>query len=228
MDTRNTVEITLGGRRFKLTGNESAAYMQKVAEYVNGKYDELKEIPGFTGRSQDYQMLMMYLNLADDYLKQSGWTEEKQAVANNRAEEEIYRLKMELVEARKQMEAAEAVRGEEIASLKKQLEVTMTERQRLAERDREYSSRISGMEKELNTYKTEKSILNRKVSDHAKNSEQVERQLKETAAREREEKLLRNNYEKQIAAFQSQLAEAANIQNEAQNVQYEAQLAEQA
>lgn len=214
MDTRNTVEITINGRRYKLSGNESPAYMQKVAEYINNMYGKLKEIPGFTGRSHDYQTMMMYLNLADEYLKKSGWTEEKQAAADTKAAEDIYRLKLELVEARKQAEAAEASRSEETLALKKQLEVTQEERNRLAAKDKESLSRISGLEKEADSYKTEISILKRKVSDYVKSASQVEKQLKDAAAREREEKLLRNKYEtqlsKQKAEYESRLAQLKN------------------
>ena len=198
MDTRNTVEITINGRRYKLSGNESTAYMQQVAEYVNGKYDKLKELPGFTSRSQDYQTLMMYLNLADDYLKKSGWTEEKQVAANTKAEEEIYRLKLELVEARKQTEALEAARSEENRSLKAELKMAEEERNRLSERDKETSSKLTGLQKELEGYKTETAVLKRKLSDYVKNASQVEKQLKDAAAREREEKLLKNKYEAQL------------------------------
>lgn len=199
MDTRNTVEITINGRRYKLSGNESPAYMQKVADYINNMYMKLKELPGFTGRSHDYQTMMMYLNLADEYLKKSGWTEEKQAAVDTKTAEDIYRLKLELVEARKQTEAAEAARSEETLALKKQLEVTQEERKRLADKDRESSSRINGLEKDVDSYKTEISILKRKVADYVKNASQVEKQLKDAAAREREEKLLRNKYETQLS-----------------------------
>ena len=199
MDTRNTVEITINGRKYRLSGNESPAYMQKVADYINSMYEKLKALPGFTGRSHDYQTMMMYLNLADEYLKKSGWTEEKQAAVDTKAAEDIYRLKMELVEARKQAEAAEASRSEETLSLKRQLEVVLEEKKRLADRDRDFSARISGMEKDVDSYKTEISILKRKISDYEKNAEQVDKQLKEAAAREREEKLLRNKYETQLS-----------------------------
>lgn len=235
MDTRNTVDIMINGRKYKLSGSESPAYMQKAAEYINGMYEKMKALPGFTGRSQDYQTMMMYLNLADEYLKKSGWTEEKQAAADTKAAEDIYRLKMELVEARKQAEAAEASRGEETQSLKKQLEVAREERKRLADRERDSSARISGMEKELDSYKTEISILKRKISDYEKNAQQVEKQLKDTAAREREEKLLRNKYETQLSGqktdyearlsgLQKQLA-ACQSENETKAAEMQKQLA---
>ncbi|MDO5411206.1 MAG: hypothetical protein Q4F21_12285, partial [Lachnospiraceae bacterium] len=254
MDTRNTVEIVISGRRYKLSGNESAAYMEKVAEYVNNMYTRLRELPGFTSRSQDYQNLMMYLNLADDYLKKSGWTEEKQTEADTQAQEEIYRLKLELVEARKKAEAAEVGRSEETGSLTKQLEVIKEDYKRLSERDKEAANRTAGLEKELESYKTETAILKRKVSDYMKSASQVEKQLKDAAAREREEKLLRNKYETQltkqkgdyeteISGLQKQLreceagntelrnqlnnkAEAAENQ-EAKNAEAQKQLAEQ-
>ena len=87
MDKKNTVEITVNGRRCILSGEESPAYMQKVAEYVNNMYEKLKTLPGFTGRSHDYQTMMMYMNMADENLKQSGWTEDKQAEADTQAQE---------------------------------------------------------------------------------------------------------------------------------------------
>lgn len=221
MDTRNTVEITVGGRRYKLSGSESEAYMQKVADYVNGMYEDLKKLPGFTSKSHDYQTLMMYLNLADSYLKKSGWTEEKQAAANAKAEEEIYRLKMELVEARKQSEALEVSRNEETGDLKKRLELALEEKNRLTDREKESRTRLGTLEKELDAYKTETAVLKRKAADYEKNARLVEQQLKDAAARERDEKLLRNKYETQLEKQKVQAQEVLDQTRREQQVKQE-------
>ena len=40
-----------------------------MAAYINEKIAVLKAQPGFTRQNKDYQEVMIYLNLADDYFK---------------------------------------------------------------------------------------------------------------------------------------------------------------
>ncbi|WP_412717981.1 cell division protein ZapA [Clostridium sp. AM48-13] len=50
-------------------GSETEGYVQQIATYLNGKIFQLKAQPGFLKMPEDYQSIMTYLNLADDYLK---------------------------------------------------------------------------------------------------------------------------------------------------------------
>ncbi len=67
---RRTIhEVLINGNVYTLGGAEDAEYLQKVAAYINEKIAVLKAQPGFTRQNKDYQEVMIYLNLADDYFK---------------------------------------------------------------------------------------------------------------------------------------------------------------
>ena len=67
MDEKNYTEVLINGNVYTLGGAEDPEYLQKVAAYINEKIAVLKAQPGFTRQNKDYQEVMIYLNLADDY-----------------------------------------------------------------------------------------------------------------------------------------------------------------
>ena len=69
MNKKNGVEVIINGKRVSLGGYESEEYLQRVASYLNAKYNELKQMESY--RMLDAEMKNMYLqlNLADDYFK---------------------------------------------------------------------------------------------------------------------------------------------------------------
>ena len=69
MDKKNYTEVLIDGNIYTLSGSEEHEYLQKVASYINQKIGILKAQPGFTRQNKDYQEVMIYLNLADDYFK---------------------------------------------------------------------------------------------------------------------------------------------------------------
>ena len=69
MDEKNYTEVLINGNVYTLGGAEDPEYLQKVAAYINEKVAVLKAQPGFTRQNKDYQEVMIYLNLADDYFK---------------------------------------------------------------------------------------------------------------------------------------------------------------
>ena len=69
MDEKNYTEVLINGNVYTLGGAEDPEYLQKVAAYINEKIAVLKAQPGFTRQNKDYQEVMIYLNLADDYFK---------------------------------------------------------------------------------------------------------------------------------------------------------------
>ena len=99
MAEKNYTEVSLMGKTYVLGGAEDEAYLQRVATYVNSKYQELKKTQGFLRQTADYQHLMMVLNLADDYFKAQNRAD---ALKEREAEleQEIYNLKHELVSSR--------------------------------------------------------------------------------------------------------------------------------
>ena len=188
----------VNGRMIRLSGNESTAYMQKAADYVNAMYAKLRKLPGFTSKSHDYQTLMMYMNFADEYLQQTGWKEEKQVEADKMARDEISRLKREAIDRDHKYEELSLESRRTIDELKQKAEGLEAINKRLSEREKDLQSRLDLSERELSAYKTEISVLRQKAADTAKSAEEADRQVKEAFAKERQLRILTKQYETQM------------------------------
>lgn len=104
MDKKNYAEVLIDGNIYTLGGSEEQEYLQKVAAYINQKIGILKAQPGFTRQNKDYQEVMIYLNLADDYFKTL--IEAKMLKAQkDELEKEVYSLKHELIGVQMQLDA---------------------------------------------------------------------------------------------------------------------------
>lgn len=104
MASKNYAEVLIDGNVYTLGGLEEQEYLQKVAAYINEKIAVLKAQPGFTRQNKDYQEVMIYLNLADDYFKTL--QEAKMLKAQkDELENEVYSLKHELIGAQMKLDA---------------------------------------------------------------------------------------------------------------------------
>lgn len=104
MSATNYAEVLIDGKIYTLGGAEEEHYLQKVASYINEKTSQLKKQPGFSKQSQDYQAVMVELNIADDYFKMlDEATEAKRQ--KDEMEKETYSLKHELVTTQMKLEA---------------------------------------------------------------------------------------------------------------------------
>ena len=106
MAVKNTTQVLIDGKIITLGGYESPEYLQKVAAYINEKVTVLKAQPGFTRQNKDYQEVMIYLNLADDYFKTLQEAMMLRA-QKDEMEKEIYSLKHELISLQMKQEAAQ-------------------------------------------------------------------------------------------------------------------------
>ena len=104
MDKKNYTEVLIDGNIYTLGGSEEQEYLQKVAAYINQKIGILKAQPGFTRQNKDYQEVMIYLNLADDYFKTLQKAKMLRAQKND-LEKEIYSLKHELIGVQMKLDA---------------------------------------------------------------------------------------------------------------------------
>lgn len=104
MDKKNYAEVLIDGNIYTLGGSEEEEYLQKVAAYINQKIGILKAQPGFTRQNKDYQEVMIYLNLADDYFKTLQEAKMLRA-QKDELEKEIYSLKHELIGAQMKLDA---------------------------------------------------------------------------------------------------------------------------
>ena len=105
MDSKNYAEVLIDGSVYTLAGAEEKSYFQKVAAYINDKIEQLRSQPGFTKQNDNYQTVMVELNIADDYFKA---IDRLKAMEAQKAymERETYSLKHELVSTQMKLEAA--------------------------------------------------------------------------------------------------------------------------
>jgi len=96
MNAKKNIEIIIAGKVYTISGKENEDYYQKIAYYINSKWNELRNSASFKRQSPDYQTVMLELNIADDYLKVSN-EEKKARIRIAELEKEIYSLKHELV-----------------------------------------------------------------------------------------------------------------------------------
>ena len=123
MISKNIAEVLIGGKIVKLSGYESAEYLQKIASYINGKINEFNELDGFKLQSLDYRNLLIELNIADDYFKAKKQADTLMKEYEGK-DKEIYDLKHDLVASRLKYEETEKKNRnlkQEIDSLQKKL-----------------------------------------------------------------------------------------------------------
>ena len=106
MSVKTDTEVIIGGKVFTLSGYESEEYLQKVATYLNNKYNEYNKLDGFKRQPVDTQNILLQLNVADDLFKakkQISLLEDEL----QRKEKELYDLKHELISAQIKYENSE-------------------------------------------------------------------------------------------------------------------------
>lgn len=118
MNEKHYAEVLIDGKVYTLGGIEEAQYLQRVAGYINEKTSQMKRQEGFTKQSQEYQAVMIELNIADDYFK----AVDRAAASEKRRddmEKETYSLKHELVTTQMKLEDARGQLKELQGKLKK-------------------------------------------------------------------------------------------------------------
>lgn len=104
-EREDTAEVVINGKVIPVAGGERA-YLQKVAAYLDGRIAALKKTRQYVRQSSDMRNVMLWLNLADDYMQAREEADRLAAEAEER-ETEMYALKRELVGKRLDAEAAE-------------------------------------------------------------------------------------------------------------------------
>lgn len=106
MASTTDTEVMIGGKVYTLSGSQDAEYLQKVAEYLNGKLDEVSADENYKRLPPDTRNVLLQLNIADDYFQ----AKEEAAKAHHEAglrEKDLYDMKHELVAAQMKLEMAQ-------------------------------------------------------------------------------------------------------------------------
>ncbi len=130
MNDKNYAEVLIDGKIYTLGGAEDQEYLQRVAGYITGKMSELKKQDRFSRQSQEYQAVMVALNIADDYFKALA----KVDAGERRCEEmekETYSLKHELVTTQMSLERKERELAETQLALENERKKEQADREEL-------------------------------------------------------------------------------------------------
>lgn len=105
MPSKNATKVTIGGKTYTLSGNESEEYLQEVASYLNGKIAQLRSDEDYRNVPFDMRNVLLQLNLADDYFKARSEIRQLQKLLEER-DQDLSDLKHELVATQMKLEAA--------------------------------------------------------------------------------------------------------------------------
>ena len=148
MEDKRQVKVIIDGKKFTVVGNEEEAYLKKVADYVNKRLEEIKKSDGFKRLNRDYQLLTIYLNLADDYFKsQQG---DRTLAQIEKLENQIHQLTYELVDAGLEKEGLE----KEKTALAFDLEKSNSFVEALEKENRELTEKKEEVENRIKTFDT--------------------------------------------------------------------------
>lgn len=122
---KNYTEVLIDGKVYTMGGNEDTGYLQKIASYVNHKLKELRSQAGFSKLEEDYQQLMLEINMADDYFKAQEKADELKR-QKEEIERDVYGLKHDLINAQIKLEKAQGQIEELESALSKAVSLAST------------------------------------------------------------------------------------------------------
>ena len=116
MASKNNADVVIGGKVFRVCGYESEEYLQKVANYINGKIAEYTKDDSFRRMSPEMRANILYLNIADDYFKAKKLGDSLSEEIESK-DKEIYDLKHELIATQIKADTS----AKEVDELKKEI-----------------------------------------------------------------------------------------------------------
>lgn len=111
MAMKNTVEVVIAGKVFRISGYESPEYLHQVAVYINEKLAEFQKLEGYRKQSADQKQLMLNMNLADDFFKAKRQADKLSAELEKK-DREMYGIRHDLIEAQMDKEKLETEKKE--------------------------------------------------------------------------------------------------------------------
>lgn len=109
------IEVIINNKRFILCGYESPEYLQRVASYINGKYQEFKSKESYSRLDDNLKNVLLEINIADDYFKVLKLVQEKEE-DGERKSNELFNMKHEVISTQTKLESL----NKELNDLKKE------------------------------------------------------------------------------------------------------------
>lgn len=154
MNTKNDVEVIINGRKYKLCGYESDAYLQSIAAYLNQKYDSLKSMETYHRMDSDLRNALLEINVADDYFKAKSQAERLDEELK-RKNNELFDIKHDIIGMQSKLDSTlkdmQVLKFEHIEAQKKivKLETELEERERREQDALKLAKRVKQMEAKL-------------------------------------------------------------------------------
>ena len=210
MAMKNTVEVVIAGKVFRISGYESPEYLHQVAVYINPKLAEFQKLDGYRKQSTEQKQLMLNMNLADDFFKAKRQADKLSAELEKK-DREMYGIRHDLIEAQMDKEKLETEKkelkeklslqkkeaGEKLAALEKETAERLETKKRDAEEKRQDLKKVvESQEKALENQK--KAMEAQRQSAQRKLDEQNQAAQKRLAEQKR-------GYEGQIEQLQREI-----------------------
>lgn len=106
MSQKNDTEVTINGKHYVLAGYESDEYLQRVASYINHKFEEFKGQEGYNVLDSDMRNILMQINITDDFFKAQQRVNELSEVITQK-DRELFDLRHEVIGYKTQIEDLE-------------------------------------------------------------------------------------------------------------------------
>lgn len=142
MAMKNTAEVVIAGKVYKISGYESPEYLHQIAVYLNDKMSELQKAEGYRKQNADQKQLLLNMNLADDFFKSRHQAEQLTADLEKK-ERELYSVRHDLIDAQLALENKQ----KELDDLKEKDEAQQKELEILREQQKELEKKKEKEEK---------------------------------------------------------------------------------
>ncbi len=126
MKDKNDVEVLIDGRKYTISGFESAEYLQQIASYINRKFIEFRKKDYYARMDLDLRNALLAINIADDYCKEKKKASEYR-MENELKDKMVLDMKHEIIKLQETIKKKDAEHKKLTASLeqaeKKQIEL---------------------------------------------------------------------------------------------------------
>ena len=123
---KNDTEVIINNKRYTLSGFESEEYLQKIATFINGKINDLKQQDAYKTMDSEMKAVLLEINLADEYFKLKRQYDESEDDSDSKSNE-IYSLKHEIMSLQTKLEKAnkeiERLRDQNVDEQKKNVKL---------------------------------------------------------------------------------------------------------
>lgn len=217
MDNKKQVEVVIGGKVYKLAGNESADYIQSISRYLDRKLAELNSKTSSSVIYSESFPILLALNIADDLFKSRSEKGIESEKLNAKDSTLVDDLNKKIVEQAKQIEELNtkiAEKENEASTLNQHLEHKSGEGANLYEQLKSATNQITELNKKLSKKNQDLITSTKKVSDKTLAINELNKQIidRDTNIADLNKKISEKN--KELEQLSQKLAEKNTTLNE--------------